>query len=362
MENKQSKHLQLYRAIKQSIASGTYKSNEKLPSEMELMQQTGFSRQTVRKALDRLSVEGLISKRQGMGSVVAAKRNQQHVCSRQVLLLVHYPEHSYFPKYISGIDRVLQAGGYSLSIKFSHNRLEDEAMQLTEAFERDYCGILLFPAQSAYLHEKLYLYKHLETGRIPCVLLCNPVLDTGLPVVTVDDYLGGYLAGRHLCALGHANIACFVNSDEHSARMRYAGFIAALQDGGVSYDDNGTVWFRYVTREEVFKEPQRSGLIHKLEGRTAAFCYNDDMALRLLHFQEDRGMRIPEDFSIVGYDDSYPQMLTKIGLTTVRQNPEEIGETAARNLLVCMQRDDFDANRVFKPELIVRESTSKPVG
>lgn len=358
MRSHPPKYAQVADELKTRIHQEVYPRGAKLPSETELMEETGFSRATVRKALDQLAQEGWIETRQGMGSLVLGPPAPAGPVRREVLLLVHYPDHSFFPRYIDGIEEVLQKSAYTLVTKFTHNRADVEERLLEDALEAGYAAILLFPAQSASLRRNLYLYKALEHCGKPVILLSNPILDTQLPVVTLDDYTVGSLAGQHLAALGHRSVLCLMNGEDHSSHLRQAGFLGAWHAHGLSHEGRHTV---YLTRQQIpdlfsGAEP----LLPLIEETTAAFCYNDDVAFRLVRFLQARGIPVPEAYSVIGCDDSEYAALCPVPLTTVRQDPEGIGRAAAQAFLRRLQNPHHNCNQTFPPKLVVRRSTSIP--
>lgn len=357
MRSQPPKYGRVLENLKEKILSGDYPQGTKLPSETQLMQEYGFSRQTVRKALEQLAIQGWIETRQGMGSIVTRYQTHSEPFRREILLLVHYPDHNFFPHYINGIERVLHRSQYTLVTKFTHNRAEVEGQLLEEALGARYAGILLFPAQSARLRENLYLYHALEQSGMPAVLISNPVLDTTLPVVTLDDYAAGYLAGQHLAGLGHKSMICLMNREDHSSHLRHAGFLAACRAYGLTYDTDRTIWIQREALQSLFIDEMP--LLSSLKGSTAAFCYNDDVAFRLVWLLMGRGIRIPDEYSVLGCDDSEFASLCPVPLTTVRQNPQAIGEAAASELLLRLQDPKHSASRTFPPELIVRSSTAR---
>lgn len=354
MRKEPPKYAQALDALRAEILSGAVSPGEKLPSETLLMQRFGYSRQTVRKALEQLAAAGWIETRQGMGSVVIWPQAAADPPRREVLLLSHYPDHYFFPLYIRSMEQTLQRSGYSLVTRFTHNQAAVETQLLSEAVHGGYAGILLFPAQSAYLRDALYLYKQLEQSRRPCVLISNPVLGTSLPVVAVDDYAGGFLAGSHLADLGHTEALCIMNEAEHAGRMRHAGFLAAWNARGLQYDASQTVWFSHESKDTLL---QSQLLMQALHGKSGIFCYNDQLAFHVIRLLAHGGLRVPQDVSVIGFDDSEYALLPDGGLTTIRQDPQAIGAAAAQALLDRLAAASAGAGQLFAPELVLRGSS-----
>ena len=348
-----SKYQTVYDELKREIVSGRLAPGEKMPSELKLMERYDFSRQTIRKALEELTKDGYIHKVQGSGSFVksphAGGKN-----AKTVIFIALFFFYYFFSQYIAGVEKVLKENGYALNISFSNNRPEDEARCLQEAMEKGCAGILLIPARSACIYSNLHLYKKIKQLRIPCITMGGQLPYAGLPCVIMNDFEGGKMAAEYLIDKGHTRIACIMNRTEGSGSMRYAGYQAALCGAGIREEDGWARWYEYESFQE-FLEQER--LVEDcLSKVTAVFCFNDEMALGIMGILEKRGVRVPEDVSVIGYDDSYMCMFGAKKLTSVRQEPLKLGERAAQNLLGLIKNPNGDADAFFEPEVVERET------
>lgn len=353
---KASKYIALYQTLLQEIVSGAMPVGAKMPSESLLIKMYGYSRQTVRKSLDKLATEGYIETVQGSGSFV---KNTSKIfvtkSNESVVLMALSYDHHYFPLYIKGIEDTLKGFGISLIIKSSNYNPEEEEAGLLEAMCSNVRGILLFPAYSASLYHNRYLYRQIQSRGIPIITLGNPVCLEDIPFVGVDDYAGGELVGQHLIQMGHSKILCTMNANEVAGRLRYAGFVSALKSAGKNVDPDDVLWYGYGE----FKEKTSATAIEKAKDVTALFCYNDEIALQLCQMLQGMNISVPRDISVVGYDDSYLSKLGTVQLTTVAQNPYEIGCAAANQLAACL-RDSIPAKTMlFAPSLVKRESVAQ---
>lgn len=356
MHDKSAKYIALYQALLQEIVNGAMPIGVKMPSESLLIKMYGYSRQTVRKSLDMLAAEGYIETIQGSGSFVK-NTNKMTVAksSGSVVLMTLSYDHHYFPLYIKGIEDTLKEFGISLIIKSSNYNPEEEEAGLLEAMSSNVRGILLFPAYSASLYHNRYLYRQIQSRGMPIITLGNPVCFENIPFVGVDDYAGGDLVGKHLLQMGHSKIVCIMNANEVAGRLRYAGFVSALKSAGIQVDPNDVLWYGYGE----FKEKASARAVEKAKEATALFCYNDEIAEQLCQMLQKENMSIPDDISIVGYDDSYFSTLGTVKLTTVAQNPYEIG-CAAANQVACRMRDSTAGEtKLFTPSLVKRESVAQ---
>ena len=118
-------------------------------------------------------------------------------------------------------------------------------------------------------------------------------------------------------------------------------------------------WYATSERTDLFKYA-KDRLLELFSKTTAVVCYNDRLAIELMHFCKENSIRIPKDLSVVGIDDCHYAAICDVPLTTVRHPHRKLGETAAKILLSMIERGVTDPeDRIFQPELIVRQSVEK---
>jgi DNA-binding LacI/PurR family transcriptional regulator len=191
----------------------------------------------------------------------------------------------------------------------------------------------------------------------PIVCLDRDVDSASVPLVQVDNRLGARLASEHLLALGHRRIGHVAGAEElRISEERVAGFRQALADGGVE-PDPGLVAVGSFTEEG----GHRAALQLLEQGATAVFAANDLSALGVVNALTERGLRVPDDVSVVGFDDVRLSAFTSPPLTTIHQPAREIGELATRLLLeLTSGRDVPEQLHLLEPRLVVRGSTAPP--
>lgn len=348
----------MYNDLSVQIKSHHFQAGEKLPSESEFMAQYHISRYTVRKVLEQLEKEQIIVKHQGKGCFVQEQFSPISLPKRsgQILLIASRAEHFYFMQCINGIEKALADSEYTLTIKFSNYNADIEAALLFEAFNNNYAGILLFPSDSGFIHTNQYLYRFIEEHHIPCISCGNILPFVHIPSVNTDDYLGGKLAARCFLQHGHSTFACIMNREEYSGCMRYAGFIGELRTSSELVKNDFVYWFGHLEKDSMFEEPACQALLKMAEQATAFFCFNDIAAVQLVNLLTAHGYRVPEDISVIGYDDSYLCETCPVSLTSLHQNPEQVGFVAAQNLLHLIEDPQYDCNKSFLPFLVERSS------
>jgi LacI family transcriptional regulator len=208
------------------------------------------------------------------------------------------------------------------------------------------------------------------------VLNTNVEFDTHLPTVavsghktgpnvtnvTLDHALSAQLAIRHLYELGHRRIA-FMKGQQFSVDsiFRWNGIVDAARQFGVKVLPELTIELQANSwSPELGYEPVKAFLTRKREF-TAIFCFNDTAAIGAIRALAESGLRIPEDVSVIGFDDILSAAYQRPSLTTIRQPLRAMGAIAARTLLekIAHPEDRFPEEIVMGPELVVRESSGK---
>lgn len=190
---------------------------------------------------------------------------------------------------------------------------------------------------------------------VPVVIAARPLDDTDIPQAIHDDRLGGQLAARHLIDLGHRSLAQLrCAPDIGNFARREVGFSEACTSAGVEQVRIGAVGDR-----PIYEEGDR--LMRELIDRgdplpTGIFAHNDLMALGALSALKEHGLRVPEDISLVGYNDLPAMDLVDPALTTVRYPSAEIGRIAGE-LVVAMLAGEDVASVSIEPVLVIRKST-----
>lgn len=192
------------------------------------------------------------------------------------------------------------------------------------------------------------------------VLLERAQASGDAPAVGTDDVLGGRLAAEHLLEMGHRRVA-FVNGPHEiaSCRDRAQGLLDAFARAGSGVITEITV--PTLTAREGFQATE--AVLSQQPGVTAVFCANDMLALGVLRGLASRGVRVPEQVSIVGYDDADFAALLSPALTTIRIDPMEIGRRAARAALgISAGADDPVEDSMLEPHLVERDSVARVAG
>ncbi|TPW72885.1 LacI family DNA-binding transcriptional regulator [Schumannella sp. 10F1B-5-1] len=197
-----------------------------------------------------------------------------------------------------------------------------------------------------------------EAG-IPVVAVDPHAGRADLPTVESDSFAGAQQAVRHLIDLGHRRIGFVAGRpDLRSATARERGYRAALVSAGISVDPALIAAGQY---EVAAARRAAEHLLDLPHPPTAVFAANDLSALAVVAAAQGRGVRVPDDLSIIGFDDIPEATRATPQLTTVRQPIQQLGETATRMLLALMNDEQLDQTQVLLPtRLIARDTTAAP--
>ncbi len=274
---------------------------------------------------------------------------------RSIGLVVLDTSNPFFTDLAAGVESTAADAGLSVMLCNSGNNPEREEHYLSLLEEQRAFGILITPvagksSQIDNIRQRgtSVVFADRGSGRRQCS-------------VGVDDVVGGGLAVNHLLAGGHELIA-FVGGPTSISQVRDR--LAGARTAMTKAQKPGTLLTVIATVELTFAAGRRAGQqIAALPPRTrptAAFCANDLVALGLLQELHRLKVAVPQEISVVGYDDIDFAAASIVPLTSVRQPRSEIGRAAATLLIDEVQNPDSHIHRqlVFKPELTVRESTS----
>ena len=356
-ENGKTKYYTLMEELKAAILSGRIRAGEKLPSENQLSEQYQISRHTVRKALSILIQEGYIVAEHGRGTFCSDRMSHLKK-SKNIAVITTYISDYIFPRLIQGMDKVLTENGYSIILKNTANSRTREAKVLEDILTKDIDGLIIEPSKSQILCRHMNLYQLLDDYQIPYVFIQGVYSQMReKPHILMDDCRGGYLAAKYLLDLGHENLVGIFKADDFQGKERHKGYVKALQEAGYYYDPDRVIWYHTEDRKA---KPGVSvkALLEQGTQVDGIVCYNDQVALDVIWAVQECGCQVPEDISVIGYDNSV-MAAGGVGLTTIAHPQEKLGEMAAELLLEKIREVPEEKSRIprlIQPELIIRNS------
>lgn len=321
--------------LKKEVLSEKYAHLDKFPTEHQLAEQYKLCRQSVRQAISLLENEELLTSRRGSGTYVNKPRAVP-VKTMRIGVISTYITEYIFPSIVRGIESVLTQNGYSLILTATHNRVDNERKLLQDFIEKKVDGLIVEGTKTTLPNPNLALYREIQRMGIPIVFInaYYPELKDSVFVV-MDDFSGGLQAAQYLTSQGHSRIAGIFKSDDMQGHRRYAGFTKGLLDAKIPVTDDAVVW--YTTQSAgLFAEPD-DALLKTLEDSTAVVCYNDLIAVQLLDVLRRLGKRVPEDMTVVSFDNSHYSSLGIVRIVSLNHPKEELGQRAAQKLLSMIQ-------------------------
>lgn len=352
------KYMQVKQEILVWIHNGIMKPGDLMPSENDLAERFGVSRQTVRQASGELEGEGWLSRIQGKGTFVSTPQAGVTETVRTVGLITTYISDYIFPHIVRGAEAALRSKGYRLLLSSTDNDKAREREALEMMLGQPLSGLIIEPTKSAEGNPNLDLYLSLEYRGIPYIMLNEQYPELDGPCLKSDDVQGGLLAARHLLSLGHERIAGFFKMDDLQGTNRLKGFRQAYREKGMAIQPDLVV--QYATEEKGTKPAEAAErLLSRETGRPTAFvCYNDELAVLLMEVIRRSGLSVPEDVAVVGFDDSSLATATETKLTTLTHPKALMGQEAVELLLRMIEgKSRKPKGKLYTPELIVRSST-----
>lgn len=284
------------------------------------------------------------------GSASRLRLNQ----SRSIGLVVLDIGNPYFAEVVRGVEEVAESLGFTVMLCNSSGEPQREERHLGFLEEQRVAGLLITPTSANFAEGRV---KSLRSRGVPVVLVDEPAVGQDRCSVAVDDINGGELAGRHLLEGGRRSIVYLTGSAlVRQAADREVGLRQAIND----HHDGHNVELNIVRVDTMNGRSGYSSTAEILSHKPdAVFGANDLLALGALRGLLENGLDVPEDIALVGYDDIEFASIAAVPLTSVRQPALQIGRSSARLLLEeCVTEDHSHQQVMFRPELIVRESSS----
>lgn len=378
-EKRQPLYIQIQQYIKEGILKRKYSTNEKLPTENELMEQFGVSRITVANALSELAKEGWIKRIPGRGTFVknadlttedgrgeinsTGSKEKKSSEYNFIALVIPSLEDLFALRIVKGIQEAIEETNYRLTIVLTNNSKELEKHVLRDLIKKDVKGLIIFPADAQTYNEEILV---LKINKFPFVLIDRNLPGVETHFVSSDSRLGAQLAVNHLWDFGHRNIV--ITSDSAQPTMsvseRIAGYMEALRKKGALIDPNLIITDFQVDYSRVDQEHL---LYQQIKNRTstAFIALNARLGLYIKSLVSHMGLRVPEDFSIVTFDEPINVHDHVDGsFTHIDQAEFELGRKSGEILLKVIKNpityQDKYETILLTPKLVSKSSVTSP--
>ncbi len=348
--------------LRQVIRDGGYQPGNLIGSEKGLAREQGVSRMTMRRASEILINEGLVERRPGKGLFVCSKDDAAHISQIQVIAgsLAWEPSLQ--------VSRGIQAmaGKMRILVQFydAHGNTDLDLEMLRQLPQGNARGAVIMSLHSPAFNDAVC---RLAATGFPFVLADQRMRDLNIPSVTADNYNGGYQAAQHLISLGHTRIAFAGDLNATTVEDRLSGMRDAIADAELPFIRSLVIDVSQdkadVDKWIEFSESAIRELLSRPERPSAIVCSCDAVAYAAVKAAGALGIAVPDDLSVIGYDDSPLAHMVTPALTTIRQPFEQMGHAALELLIKQTSRQAADhspaAHRVLPVELIMRQSTGK---
>ncbi len=283
----------------------------------------------------------------------AVARSLKVNTTKSIGMIVTTSESPYFAEIIHAVEDHCYRQGYSLFLCNTQNDPEKIKNHVEMLAKKRVDGLLVMCSE--YTQHSLDVLSSFSS--VPMVVMdWGPNTDTD--IIEDNSFTGGYLATKHLIDCGHKEIGLIAGElDKTTARTRYEGFVKAMNETNLPIHEN---WIM-----EGFFEPEDGyECMNKILAQdslpTAVFCCNDVMALGAISAITEKGLRVPDDISIIGYDNIHSSRFYAPPLTTIHQSKSRLGAQAVNLLferIANKDNDNHEKHRIaIHPELVIRKS------
>jgi LacI family transcriptional regulator/LacI family repressor for deo operon, udp, cdd, tsx, nupC, and nupG len=253
---------------------------------------------------------------------------------------------------VEGVEQAAIEVGFNVFVSTSHHDRQREIAGIEMLQQRRVDGIIVLASHLFYQYSQFF-----ERSTVPIVFINEQKPGESMHFVSIDDVQGAQLAVEHLLTLGHRRIGYVgVTNRAKSNQYRLKGYQSALEASGIALDPALIVTSH--TSEDHAKRGEASLEPLLAAGATAVFCFNDTTAIGLLAACYKRGLCVPDDLSIIGFDDIDIAAYTIPPLTTIRQPRFELGQWAMRMMLNLLKGQEPE-NQIVPGELVVRQTTAR---
>ncbi len=266
-------------------------------------------------------------------------------------MLIPNCSNPYFAEIIRGIEDACFSTNFNVILCNSDDDSEKQRKYIRVLVEKQVDGLIVFS-----LGRDLQLGDQLKQTGMPYVILDREVAGAEADLVEVNHEQGARLATQHLIELGHRRIACITGPLEvASAQQRLEGYRRAMNESGLTINAEWEIEGGF-TSEKSFTSMQQ--LLNMAPSPSAVFACNDLMAIGALCAINERQLRVPQDISLVGFDDIALAAYMSPPLTTIAQPKHLLGSIAANILLARIAQPELPLRReVLQPNLLLRQST-----
>lgn len=344
-------YFQLQTWLIEQIEQGVFKPDDKIPTEEELAQMTGLARATIRQAVQNLVNMGYLLRKRRLGTFVL-ERIADTVKQTIIGVLVPDIRRGYAPELARGAEDEAAKNKHSIILCNTDDLFVKADFHSDRLIEHSVRGVIFVPTATSDEKNRLIIEKFTRKN-IPVVLADRTVPDVDIDYVTTDNFQGAYRITEYLIQKGHSNIAITLSTLFSTERLRLEGYKKALSDYNIAVEPNFIFTDAGPFIEKRYLEYARKILSQK-DKISAVFAGHDRIALLFYSAAKKMGISIPEDVSIVGYDDLH---FTTISLTTMHQPIYEMGQESMKLIMSRIHGEIREPQKIVLKSYLVERSS-----
>lgn len=346
-------YFQLQNWLREQIEQGVFKPGDRIPTEAEFSEIAGLARATIRQAIQNLVNMGLLVRKRRLGTFVLEKiaATSDHTI---IGLLIPDIRRGYAPILARGVQDEAANSKHTLILSDTDDLYIRADFHADRMIETPVGGVIFVPT-AVSSEQNLKILEKFKRNNIPVVLVDRTLPSEDLDHVTTDNIKGAYEMTEYLIKRGHRRIAITLSTLISTERDRLEGYKKAFRDNDLPIDDSLIMTNpgpfsegRYIQIAESILKPDLK--------ISAVFAGHDRIALVFYAVAKKQGISIPEDISIVGYDDLD---FTTISLTTMHQPIYEMGQESMKLVRSRIKGDRSKPKRIVLNSYLVERSSVK---
>lgn len=261
---------------------------------------------------------------------------------------------TFFADMAKGVEKEARIYNYRTMLCDTNNDNEKIYQYLEMLYQNGVKDVIVGDSDGGFVNKKMF--QMIDDFNMNVVFVDQVFENQDVSCVSVDNKKGGYLAANHLAGLGHKKIGCIAGSQNAKDSMeRLQGFREGLIKHGIKLIDSMILYGDYTLESGV---ACAESLLN--QDVTAIFAFNDMMALGTMQVAIERGIKIPENISVIGFDDILFSRFFPTPLTTIAQPVVEMSGEAVKLLIAGSAGKKYCPRRIlFQPEIVIRNSTKK---
>lgn len=327
-------HQTVAQRLRRRLTTGDIPDGGKLPPLREIAEEFRVSTMTVRQAIRTLEEEGRIYRIAGVGAFVKPAPPPATAAQKMLAFVVMDLASSFDQHMACGVERACQQRGWALQILDAHLDVELEAGNLLRLPRSGSRAAIILPPWNPANIDTLF---RIQSPSFPIVLLDREVPGLQADLVASNHEQGGFLATNHFIEQGHSRILMITHKPHASSIVgRIAGYQRALRMHGIEIDSESIVWIDRAMQDRGYKEQTRwlggyeaaLAALRAIQTPVAVLAIDAYAAWGVYEACRELGLRIPDDVSLIGFDDSEIAGFMDPPMTIVAQRTEDIGAAA----------------------------------